>query len=73
MLDILITSGKYPDFDKNQLIKANIGIQDGKIAYIGDDEPEAKSIIDASAESYLLDSLTYTCMKKTRRKATSGS
>lgn len=48
MLDILITSGKYPDFDKNQLIKANIGIQDGKIAYIGDDEPEAKSIIDAS-------------------------
>lgn len=48
MLDILITSGKYPDFDKNQLVKANIGIQDGKIAYIGDDVPEAKSIIDAS-------------------------
>ena len=44
MLDILITAGKYPDYEKNQLIEANIGIRDGKLVYIGNETPEAASM-----------------------------
>ena len=44
MLDILITAGKYTDYEKNQLIEANIGIRDGKIVYIGNETPEAASM-----------------------------
>ena len=47
MLDILITAGKYPDYEKNQLIEANIGIRDGKIVCIGNETPEAAKVIDA--------------------------
>lgn len=48
MLDLLIINGKYPDFDDSEIKKGNIGIQDGKIVYIGSETPEAKEIIDAS-------------------------
>ena len=48
MLDILIKAGKYPDFDKNQLVEANIGISGDKIAYVGPDEPQARQVIDAA-------------------------
>ena len=34
MLDILISGGKYPDFAKNELVEANVGIEKGKIAFI---------------------------------------
>ncbi|MEE0796934.1 MAG: amidohydrolase family protein [Anaerovoracaceae bacterium] len=47
MLDILITGGKYPDFTENCFKYANIGVKDGKIAYIGGEEPEAAETIDA--------------------------
>ena len=47
MLDILIKNGSYPVYDKNVLVKENIGIKDGKIAYIGSEEPEAAQVIDA--------------------------
>ena len=48
MLDILIKNGSYPVYEKNVLLKGNIGIKDGKIAYIGDEEPESAKIIDAT-------------------------
>ena len=50
MLDILITAGRYPDYEKNQFTEANIGIKDGKIAYIGSETPEAQKTIDAKGK-----------------------
>ncbi len=50
MLDILITSGQYPDFEKKQLIEANIGILNGKITYVGNEELPAKKTIDAKGK-----------------------
>lgn len=50
MLDLLIVSGKYPDFESNQLKEANIGITGEKITYIGSDKPEAKQVIDAAGQ-----------------------
>lgn len=47
MFDLLIKNGTYPDYEKNQLVAGNIGVKDGKIAYIGEDEPEAERTIDA--------------------------
>ena len=47
MLDILIKNGKYPDYSENVLKKANIGLEGGRIEYIGDEEPEASKVIDA--------------------------
>lgn len=47
MLDILIVNGTYPDFEKNEMVSANVGIAGGKIRYIGDERPEAGEIIDA--------------------------
>ena len=56
MLDLLIVNALYPDFGNYQtgkansgasLKKANIGIKDGKIDYIGEGEPEAASLFDA--------------------------
>ncbi len=49
-LDKLIINGVYPDFDANEVKKANIGWKDGKIAYIGDDTPEAADVIDAAGK-----------------------
>lgn len=56
MLDLLIVNGQYPDYGNyktgknnsgSSLKKANIGIKDGKIDYIGEAEPEAASVFDA--------------------------
>lgn len=47
MYDILIKNGQYPDFDTNQLVKADVAIQNGKIAAIGQIDGEAKNMIDA--------------------------
>ena len=47
MLQVLITNGMYPDYEKKEMVKANIGVQDGKIAYIGAETPEARQVIDA--------------------------
>ena len=48
MLDILISGGKYPDYEKNQMIESNIGIKDGKITYIGSETLDAARVIDAA-------------------------
>ncbi|MBR6472513.1 MAG: amidohydrolase family protein [Firmicutes bacterium] len=48
MLDILIKNGVYPDYSENVLKKGNLGLKDGKIEYIGLDEPEASQVIDAA-------------------------
>ena len=50
MLDILITGGRYPDYGEGKFIRANIGIRDGKIAYIGVRTPEAAQTIDARGQ-----------------------
>ncbi|MBQ9972239.1 MAG: amidohydrolase family protein [Firmicutes bacterium] len=50
MLDLLLINGSYPDFEKGEIIKANIGIASGKITYIGNDTPEASSVVDVSGE-----------------------
>ena len=47
MLDILIVSGKYPDYESGTLVEANIGITGEKITYEGKERPEAKEVIDA--------------------------
>ena len=47
MLDILIINGFYPNFRENILKNANIGIKNGHITYVGHNEPEAKTTIDA--------------------------
>lgn len=47
MLDTLIINGCYPDFERDRMIEANIGIKNGKISYIGDQRPSARRHIDA--------------------------
>lgn len=47
MLDLLIKNGRYPDFEKNEMILGNIGVSGGKIICIGNDTPEAAEVIDA--------------------------
>lgn len=49
-LDYLIINGSYPDFEKNQLVKSNIGVRNGKITYLGSDLPKAAEIIDAEGK-----------------------
>ena len=46
MLDLLFINGKYPDYVNGEMPVGNIGIKDGKISYIGTDEPEAEKVID---------------------------
>lgn len=48
MLDLLLINGQYPDFDSGEMKSANIGVADGKIAYIGGETPEAAKTIDVS-------------------------
>jgi 5-methylthioadenosine/S-adenosylhomocysteine deaminase len=51
MLDLLIKNARYiiTSNQGNEIIEgASIGINDGKIAYIGTDSPEAKEIYDAT-------------------------
>ena len=50
MLDTLFVNGSYPDFEKNQIVKANIGIENGKIKYIGNDAPDAAETIDCTGK-----------------------
>ena len=44
MLDLLIINGTYPDYGKNEMTAANVGIKDGVIYYIGTETPEATQI-----------------------------
>lgn len=41
MLDFLIKGARYPDFKDNQFKTANIGLKDGKIRFIGKEEPRS--------------------------------
>lgn len=53
MLDLLILNGSCPDFEAGEMKLQNIGIKDGKIAFVGGaDEavPEAAETIDASGK-----------------------
>ena len=47
MLDLLIKNGQYPDFSEGRMKQGNIGITDGKITYIGPEEPDTKERLDA--------------------------
>ncbi len=46
MFDLLLKNGRYPDFESGEIKKGNIAVKDGKIAYIGEDAPEAAKVID---------------------------
>jgi len=48
MLDLLIKKGIYPDYNEGLMKESNIGIKDGKIAYLGLEEPSAAEVIDAT-------------------------
>lgn len=48
MIDTLIVNGRYPCFENKELIRANIGIEAGKIVFIGAEKPDAKFSIDAA-------------------------
>lgn len=50
VLDLLIKNGKYPDFEKNELVRGNIGIINGTITYIGTGIPAAEKMIDAEGK-----------------------
>lgn len=47
MYDLLIKGGEFPDFKTELMTEGNIGIKNGKVAYIGIDQPEAKEVINA--------------------------
>ena len=46
MLDFLLKNGSYPDFEAGKSVEANIGIKDGKIAYIGREEVPAAETVE---------------------------
>lgn len=48
MLDTLITGGMIPDFDAGVMKPANVGISGNKVSFVGDSEPAAREVIDAS-------------------------
>ena len=48
MLDLLLQNGSYPDFESGRMTRADIGIENGRIAYIGTNAPEARERIDVS-------------------------
>ena len=50
MLDILFENGQYPDFKEGKIKKANVGVENGKIAYIGPNSPEAKEKVDVKGK-----------------------
>lgn len=50
MYEILIKNGVCPDFAAGEMKKMNIGIENGKIAYIGQDEPDAVTAVDAAGK-----------------------
>lgn len=50
MLDVLIRNGTVPDFEKNVMRRANVGLAEGKIAFLGEEEPEAALVIEAAGK-----------------------
>ena len=53
MLDLLIINGSCPDYEAGEMIQKNIGVKDGKIAWIGaagEELPEAAEVIDAEGK-----------------------
>lgn len=48
MLDLLIRNGTVIDGTGKAGTEANIGIENGRIAYLGPDQPEAEQVIDAA-------------------------
>ena len=50
MFDLLIINGLCPDYEAGQMVQKNIGLKDGKIAYLGDEMPEAAEVIDAAGK-----------------------
>lgn len=50
MLDILLTNGVYPDFQSGQMKRANVGIENGHIAFLGRGVPEARLQIGAAGK-----------------------
>ncbi|QOX63176.1 amidohydrolase family protein [Anoxybacterium hadale] len=50
MFDIIIKSGSYPNYQAQEMIKADIGIKDGKIAKIGCISESAETVIDAAGK-----------------------
>jgi N-acyl-D-amino-acid deacylase len=49
-LDLLITNGTVVDGTGGPSFAGNVGVRDGKVAYIGSDKPAAKKTIDASEQ-----------------------
>lgn len=47
MYKLLLKNGQYPDFEEGRMKKANIAVENGKIAYIGQEEPQAETVVDA--------------------------
>lgn len=50
MYDLLIKNGLVVDFDKNELVKKDIGIKDGKVLSIEEDLEDGKKVIDATGK-----------------------
>lgn len=50
MLDILIKSGQYPDYEKGKMVNGDIGIKDGKILKVGKITESAEKIIQAEGK-----------------------
>ena len=49
MYDLIIRGGSYPDFDKRELVRADIAVSGGRIAAVGDiADGDAAEVIDAS-------------------------
>lgn len=46
MLDYLFTGGQVLDFESNELRFIHLGIQDGKIRYLGEEKPAAKKVLE---------------------------
>ena len=50
MFDLMIINGTCPNFETHKMEKQNVGILDGKIAYVGSEIFEAAHVIDASGD-----------------------
>lgn len=52
MYDLLIVSGRYPDFERNELVEGPVAVKDGKIAAAGSalSSFEAQKVIDAKGK-----------------------
>lgn len=48
MFDCIILDGQFPSWSDNKMVKKNIGIKDGKIAWVGNEEPPAAEVIEAA-------------------------